>query len=84
MGDSLGLRRMLITGALTAVVIALGVTATAYGLIRHVRGPSPAYGRPSGIPAGITDSQVGLMELSPVPDRSAPGFTLTDQDGHVV
>ena len=24
------------------------------------------------------------MELSPVPARAAPGFTLTDQDGHVL
>jgi hypothetical protein len=84
MGDSLGWRRMLTTIALAAVVIALGVTATAYGLIRHARGPSPAYRRPSGIPASITDSQAGLMELSPVPDRSAPGFTLTDQDGRTL
>ncbi|HEU5391310.1 MAG TPA: SCO family protein [Streptosporangiaceae bacterium] len=84
MSDSFGWRRMLTTIALAAVVIALGVTATAYGLIRHARGPSPDYRRPSGIPASITDSQVGLMELSPLPDRSAPGFTLTDQDGRIL
>jgi len=60
------------------------VTATAYGLIRHARSPSLAYDRPSGIPASITDSQADLMQLSPAPDRSAPGFTLTDQDGHVL
>ena len=68
---------MLITIGLAAALIA-GVTATAYGFIRHARG----YGRPSGIPASITDSQASLMELSPVPARAAPGFTLTDQDGH--
>ena len=70
---------MLTTIALAAVLIAAGVTATAYGLIHHAR----SYGRPYGIPASITDSQVNLMELSPVPARPAPGFTLTDQDGHV-
>jgi cytochrome oxidase Cu insertion factor (SCO1/SenC/PrrC family) len=31
-----------------------------------------------------TASQVNMMELSPVPARLAPGFTLTDLDGQVV
>jgi protein SCO1 len=70
---------MLITIGLAAALIA-GVTATAYGFIRHAR----SYGRPSGIPASITDSQASLMELSPAPARAAPGFTLTDQDGRVL
>jgi len=71
---------MLITIGLAAALIAAGVTATAYGFIRHAR----SYGRPSGIPASITDSQASLMELSPVPAQAAQGFTLTDQDGHVL
>ena len=71
---------MLITIGLAAALIAAGMTATAYGFIRHAR----SYGRPSGIPASITDSQASLMELLPVPARAAPGFTLTDQDGHVL
>ena len=62
------------------MLIAAGVTATAYGFIRHAR----SYGRPYGIPASITDSQASLMGLSPVQARPAPGFTLTDQDGHVL
>lgn len=38
--------------------------------------------RVSGIPASVSTSLANLMELSPVPARKAPGFTLTDQAGH--
>jgi cytochrome oxidase Cu insertion factor (SCO1/SenC/PrrC family) len=72
--------RLLVMAGLTAVLIAGGVTVTAYALIRHDQG----YARPYGIPAAVPDSQVNLMELSPVPVRPAPGFTLTDQDGRVL
>jgi hypothetical protein len=72
--------RLLVTAGLTAVLIAGGVTVTAYALIRHDQG----YARPYGIPAAVPDSQVNLMELSPVPARPAPGFTLTDQDGRIL
>ena len=72
-------KRLLTMAALAAVLIA-GATAAAYGLTGHDGG----YSRPSGIPASIPDSQVNLMELSPVPVRPAPGFTLTDQDGRVL
>ena len=73
-------KRLLIMAALAAVLIAAGATAAAYGLTGHDRIPA----RPSGIPAAVPDSQVNLMELSPVPARPAPGFTLTDQDGQVI
>ena len=75
----MGKYRLLAMVGLTAVLIASGVTAMAYGLIRH----DQAYSRPYGIPAAVPDSQINLMELSPVPVRAAPGFTLTDQDGQV-
>ena len=71
--------KLVIVG-LTVVLIAGGLTVTAYALIRHDR----SYSRPYGIPAAVPDSQVNLMELSPVPARPAPGFTLTDQDGRVL
>ena len=71
---------MLTTIGLAAVLIAAGVTLTAYLLNDHNRSPA----RPSGIPASIPDSQVNLTELSPVPVRPAPGFTLADQDGRVL
>ena len=70
----------LVIVGLTVVLIAGGLTVTAYALIRHDR----SYSRPYGIPAAVPDSQVNLMELSPVPARPAPGFTLTDQDGRVL
>lgn len=72
--------RLLTMAALAAVLIAAGAAAAAYGLTGH----DGSYSRPSGIPASIPDSQVNLMELSPVPVRPAPGFTLTDQDGRVL
>ena len=37
--------------------------------------------RPSGIPASVGTSLARLMQLSPVPHVTAPGFTLTDQSG---
>jgi cytochrome oxidase Cu insertion factor (SCO1/SenC/PrrC family) len=73
-------KRLLTVAALAAVLIAAGTAAAAYGLTGH----DGSYSRPSGIPASIADSQVNLMELSPVPVRTAPCFTLTDQDGRVL
>jgi len=40
--------------------------------------------RVSGIPADVPTSLVNLMALTPVPDVTAPGFTLTDQSGHTL
>ena len=40
--------------------------------------------RPSGIPASVSTSLANLMQLSPVPARPAPGFTLTDQHGRAM
>jgi len=37
--------------------------------------------RPTGIPANVSTRLAAMMQLSPVPDRAAPGFTLTDQAG---
>ena len=73
-------KRLLTMAALAAVLIAAGATAVAYGLTGH----DGSYSRPSGIPASIPDSQVNLMELSPVPVRPAPGFTLSDQDSQML
>ena len=65
-------KRLLTMAALAAVLIAAGAAAAAYGLTGH----DGSYSRPSGIPASIPDSQVNLMELSPVPVRQ-PAMSLT-------
>ena len=40
--------------------------------------------RPTGIPASVSTRTADLMQLSPVPPVGAPGFTLTDQAGHIL
>jgi len=75
--------RRLIVAVLCAMVLVAGLLA--YLVIRHrdQQGPLAAI-RPSGIPASVSTSLANLMQLSPVPGRPAPGFTLTDQHGHVL
>ncbi len=74
--------RLLVLAGLTAIVIAATAAASVYALSRPNQSP-PAL-RPAGIPASVPLSRINLMELSPVPARPAPGFTLTDQDGQVL
>ena len=40
--------------------------------------------RPSGLPASVSTALANLMQLSPVPGKLAPGFTLTDQAGRAL
>ena len=40
--------------------------------------------RTSGVPASISTALANLMQLSPVPGKAAPGFTLTDQAGRTL
>ncbi len=70
------------------VFAALGVTILvsalfAYAAIRYRDHQQNALTsiRASGIPASISTPLANLMELSPVPNQSAPDFTLTDQKG---
>ena len=67
---------------LAASIVAGAAVVTVVAVIRARSGPQLA--RPTGIPASVSDAQVNLMGLSPVPARTAPGFTLTDQDGRTV
>ena len=68
--------------SLAAVILAGAAIVTVFAVMRARGGPQVA--RPSGIPASVSDAQINLMGLSPVPARSAPGFTLTDQNGRTL
>ena len=73
-------------GWLLALVAAAGILILATVIVLvvatgHRRQPAAAELRPSGIPPSVSTSLAGLMGLSPVPVRAAPGFTLTDQHG---
>jgi protein SCO1 len=67
---------------LAAIIVAGAAVVTVFAVIRARGGPQPA--RPVGIPASVSDAQINLMGLSPVPARIAPGFILTDQDGRTL
>ena len=73
--------RLVYAVSLLAAVVAAAAVVVAFALVR-ARGSQPA--RPSGIPASVTDSQINLMGLAPVPAKAAPGFRLTDQNGHAL
>ena len=78
-------RRSTVVLAVVAVVGGLAFASLfAYGVARlsAKTGSSPM--RPTGIPASVSTSLAGLMQLTPVPPSAAPGFTLTDQSGHPV
>ena len=68
--------------SLAAIILAGGAVVAVVAVTHSGRGPQLA--RPSGIPASVSDAQINLMGLSPVPVRSAPGFTLTDQEGRTL
>jgi protein SCO1/2 len=64
-----------------ALVLVAGLLT--YLVARH-RAQQQSLIRPSGIPASVSTSLANLMQLSPVPARPAPGFTLTDQHGRAM
>ena len=68
--------------SLAAILLAGAAVITVVAVVHARSGPRLA--RPTGIPASVSDAQINLMGLSPVPARSAPGFTLTDQDGRTL
>jgi cytochrome oxidase Cu insertion factor (SCO1/SenC/PrrC family) len=77
-------RRMWIIFGVTAVLlIGLNVYA-AFAVISTRNETAGANLRVSGIPANISTSLANMMQLSPVPGVRAPGFTLTDQNGHTM
>jgi cytochrome oxidase Cu insertion factor (SCO1/SenC/PrrC family) len=66
-----------------AAIILAGAAAVTVVAVMHARS-GPRLARPSGIPAAVSDAQINLMGLAPVPVRPAPGFTLTDQNGRTL
>jgi cytochrome oxidase Cu insertion factor (SCO1/SenC/PrrC family) len=67
-----------------AGVLGAGAASAAFALAGT---PHPVPGqlpRPAGIPASISTRLANLMQLSALPQRAAPGFTLADQDGRRV
>ncbi len=72
--------RILVSGVI-AITLA-GAIAVAV-LVATRQRPSTVP-RPSGIPAIVSTELVNLMQLSPLPHRPAPGFTLTDQNGRAM
>jgi len=71
---------------IAAVVAGLVLLATAGYVVIRIRQhqQTAASLDTSGIPASVPAALANLMQLSPVPVASAPGFTLTDQGGHAM
>jgi protein SCO1 len=66
-----------------AVAVLVAAASAGYAVIR-VRQHEASQLRASGIPASVSTSLANLMQLSPIPVTSAPGFTLTDQGGQAM
>jgi cytochrome oxidase Cu insertion factor (SCO1/SenC/PrrC family) len=78
-------RRDRLVLAVAIVVAVLGLVAAIGYVMIHVRQHDQGLLiRPTGIPASVPTRTADLMQLSPVPTARAPGFTLTDQAGHVL
>jgi cytochrome oxidase Cu insertion factor (SCO1/SenC/PrrC family) len=78
-------RRSAVVLAVVAIVGGLAFASLfAFGVTRLTAQTGSSPMRPTGIPASVSTSLAGLMQLTPVPPSAAPGFTLTDQSGHQV
>ncbi len=72
--------KRLVLPLVLALVVTVAVAATAIVVLSR-RTSTPPVLRVSGLPAAVTTGEADLMALSPVPNRPAPTFTLTDQNG---
>jgi cytochrome oxidase Cu insertion factor (SCO1/SenC/PrrC family) len=80
-----GLVRLALLCGLATVLLGAIVAVPAYLIARHHQAQAPAQlGRVSGLPSTVSTSLANLMALSPLSKTAAPGFTLTDQDGHTL
>ena len=73
----------IILGVAAVLLIGLNVYAV-FAVISTKNETAGANLRPSSIPANISTSLANMMQLSPLPGVPAPGFTLTDQNGHTM
>src|SRR5215467_7928969 len=73
----------IILGVAAVLLIGLNVYAV-FAVISTKNETAGANLRPSGIPANISTGLANMMQISPVPGVRAPGFTLTDQNGHTM
>ena len=80
---ALKIRLVLLSAALT-VLVGAAVAIPAYLVARHNTPAAMQMPRVSGLPADMPTSLANLMSLSALPRTPAPGFTLTDQQGHRV
>jgi cytochrome oxidase Cu insertion factor (SCO1/SenC/PrrC family) len=78
------LPRLLVLVSVLTVLLAAAVAIPAYMASRNHAALAAQQARVSGIPATVSTSLANLMVLSPVPGDRAPGFTLTDQNGHTL
>ena len=78
-----GQPRVSVKTVLVATVLTVVVTAVFAIVAVHIRNQnSPASEiRATGIPASVSTPLANLMGLSPVPNKPAPDFNLTDQNG---
>jgi cytochrome oxidase Cu insertion factor (SCO1/SenC/PrrC family) len=77
-------RRMWIILGVAAVLLIGPNVYAVFAVISTRNETAGANLRPSGIPANISTSLANMMQLTPVPGVRAPGFTLTDQNGHTM
>jgi cytochrome oxidase Cu insertion factor (SCO1/SenC/PrrC family) len=78
------LPRLLVLVSVLTVLLVAAVAIPAYLVSRNHTALAAQQARVSGIPATVSTSLANLMVLSPVPGNRAPGFTLTDQNGHAL
>ena len=77
-------RRMWVILGVAAVLLIGLTTYSAYVLKSQDNQNAAANLRPSGIPGNVSTGLANLMQLSPILSARAPGFTLTDQNGHTM
>jgi cytochrome oxidase Cu insertion factor (SCO1/SenC/PrrC family) len=78
------LPRLVVLASALTLVLAAAVAIPAYVVSRNHATLATRQARVSGIPASVSTSLANLMVLSPVPGIRAPGFSLTDQNGHLL